>query len=220
MFGIQNGIKSKAISKIRQDARKRLNKRNRRRLKTDRISLIASNCNGAMILHDLGVQFQSPFVNLWMKPDDFIRMLKRLKYYMNCDLMFIKETGIDYPIGMLDDVKLYFMHYKDEDEAKQKFYERRSRIDYDRLYILFTDRDGCTLEHLKEFDKLPYKRKAVFLHEPLPEIKSGIYIKGFENKPSVGMCMAYRGGYKGILQGRKYYDDFDYVRWFNQIESK
>lgn len=215
MFGILNRIKNKISSKIQQISRKRINKRNRKRLKTDKVSLIASNCNGAMILHDLGIKFQSPFVNLWMKPDDFIKMLKRLKYYMDCDLKFVMESGIDYPIGMLDDVKLYFMHYDTEDEAQRKFNERRSRIDYNRIFVLFTDRDGCSIENLKEFDHLPYRKKVVFVHKPLPLIKSSVYIPGFENEGSVGMCMAYQGPYIG----KRYYDYFDYVSWFNDNET-
>ena len=43
----------------------------RKRLVNKDICLIASNCNGAMILHDLRLQFKSPFVNLWLRPKDF-----------------------------------------------------------------------------------------------------------------------------------------------------
>lgn len=54
----------------------------RKRLVNKDICLIASNCNGAMILHDLGLQFKSPFVNLWLRPKDFIKLLSSLREYM------------------------------------------------------------------------------------------------------------------------------------------
>ena len=44
---------------------------NRIRLKNTDVTLIASNCNGCCILHDLGLKFNSPFVNLWVEPSDF-----------------------------------------------------------------------------------------------------------------------------------------------------
>ena len=186
-------------------------KRKRRLLKNHDFSLIASNCNGACILHDLGLKFNSPFVNLWLEPNDFIKMLKSLHHYMSCDIEFIKEEGIDYPIGLLDDVKIYFQHYKNEDEAKLKWKERVARLNYDNLFIMFTNKDGCTLDNLKEFDNLAFAHKVVFVHKPIPSIKSAFYIKGFENHDAVGTLLDYRNPYSV----KKYFDDFDYVNWFN-----
>ena len=87
----------------------------RKRLVNKDICLIASNCNGAMILHDLRLQFKSPFVNLWLRPKDFIKLLSSLREYMGYDLKFTTEEGIEYPVGLLKDIKIYFQHYKTED---------------------------------------------------------------------------------------------------------
>lgn len=46
------------------------------RLKNKEFSLIANNCNGGFILHDLGLQFRSPFVNLYINPNDYIFILE------------------------------------------------------------------------------------------------------------------------------------------------
>ena len=62
--------------KIRRILRKIYNKNVASRLNNNDFSIIASNCNGTFLLHDLGMKFNSPFVNLWMKPDDFIKFLK------------------------------------------------------------------------------------------------------------------------------------------------
>lgn len=191
--------------------RKRFLMKQRQRLINKDICLIASNCNGGTILHDLGLQFKSPFVNLWIKPKDYLKLLKSLPQYMETDIKFISEEGVTYPVGLLDDVKIYFQHYKSEEEAKEKWVERTKRMNYDKLFILFTDRDGCTENDLEDFDHLPYENKAVFVNNPHPNIKSAVYIKGFEKEKSVGMCM----NYKNKLSYKKYYDDFDYVAWFN-----
>ena len=196
---------------MRQSLRNIYNKRLSSKLKNTDFSIIASNCNGAFILHDLGLRFNSPFVNLWLKPDDFIRFLTNIKYYLGCEMTFIREAGISYPIGLLDDVRIYFQHYHSEEEAKEKWLERSKRINLDNLFIMFTDRDGCTYQNLCDFDALPYKNKLVFTHVPYPELKSAFYLKGWEKESSVGDCFEY----KSPLSFKKYYDDFDYISWFN-----
>lgn len=185
-------------------------KAHNQKLESSTISLIASNCNGALILHELDIRFNSPFVNLWIKPKDFIRLLKNFDGYMTKELSETTEDGIDYPIGKLGDVTIYFQHYDSFEQAKEKWNERKTRINKDNLFVLFTDRDGCTYEDLVEYDSLPYN-KVVFTNKPYPEIKSSFYIKGFENLESVGHCYEYMPG-KRI----KYYDQFDYVQWFNK----
>ena len=200
------------MSRINGRLRPFLNKRLRKKMKNTSFSLISSNCNGAFILHDLGLRFNSPFVNLWIKPKDFLKMLHNLKYYMSLDPVEVFEEGINYPIGRLDDIKVYFMHYDSFGDALNKWNERKTRIDYDNLFILFIDKDGCTYDDLLEFDKLPYDKKVVFTNKPYPEIKSAFYIKGFENKNSVGDCY----NFIPFGFGKKYYDQFDYVGWFNK----
>lgn len=186
-------------------------KSKRKKLKNTNFSLISSNCNGATILHDLGLRFNSPFVNLWIKPKDYLKMLGDLENYMKCKLFFIDEPGITYPVALLNDIHIYFQHYKTKEEAETKWNERVKRINYDNIYVLFTDRDGCTFEDLITFDNLDYKNKVVFVNKNLPDIKSSVYIKGFDNEESVGNCMYYQGKYAY----KKYYDQFDYVSWFN-----
>lgn len=200
------------MTKINAFFRKIINKRNIKKLKNTDFSLIASNCNGGFICHDLNLQFRSPFINLWVKPTDFIKYLQNIEHYMKQELRFVSEDGINYPIGLLDDIKIYFQHYKTEQNAKEKWNERTKRIDLNNLFILFTDRDNCTYQNLLDFDRLPLKNKIVFTHKPYPEIKSAVYIKGFEKEVSVGDCFRF----KNKFSGKKIYDQFDYINWFNQ----
>lgn len=199
------------MNRINWRLRRFINYNKRKKLSNTSFSLISSNCNGGFILHDLGVRFNSPFINLWIKPKDFIKILTDLRNFMDMPLIFTYENGIDYPVGLIRDVKIYFMHYDSEAEAEAKWNERKQRIDYDNLFILFNDRDGCTYDDMKAFDKLPFENKVIFTNRPYPDIKSSFYIRGFENQNYVGDCFDYVP--KGL--GKKYYDQFDYVSWFN-----
>lgn len=78
-----------------------------------------------------------------------------------------------------------------------------------------TERDGCTEDDIKNFDALPHKNKVVFVHKPMPEYKSAVYLPGTELDGVDGQWVRPLTSYKGSLTGRRYIDDFDYVSFFN-----
>lgn len=207
----QTLIMGRVRNKLNDKVRIVINHRNRKRLKNHDFSLLANNCNGGFILHDLGMRFNSPFVNLWMRPDEYIKMLSDLKGYLSEELSFIKEDNIDYPVGFLRDARIYFEHYNSEKEAKEKWDERKKRLNYDNLFVLLVDKDGCNNSDLKQFERLPYRNKVIFSNRPHQELRNAFYIKGFENQESIGDCFSFVPN----MIGRKYYDQFDYVEWFN-----
>lgn len=189
----------------------------RKRLKNTDVTIISSNCNGGVISSDLGLPFRSPFVNLFVRASDYIRILSDLRGYMNESLRFVRETDlvygdVSYPTAYLRDAKIYFMHYDSEEEALEAWERRKKRINWDNLYVIFTDRSGCTMEDLKAFDALPYKNKVVFTHIPQPGIKSAYYIRGYENEEKVGILSGWQDETMPI---KRVFDQFDYVGWFN-----
>lgn len=187
-----------------------INRPNRKRLTNTEPTIIASNCNGGFIAHDLNLRFNSPFVNLFLTPKDFICYLKNIEFYQQQNLTFV-QTEKAYPVAKLADITLYFMHYHSEQEAEQKWNERTKRMDLDNLFVMMTERDGCEYQDLIEFDALPFKNKVVFTHKNHPEIKSAVYIQGFENNGMAGDIFEYTS-----LNGKRYYDQFDYVSWLNK----
>ena len=204
---------SKFRSAINKLQRKAINQTYQKRLTNQGMSVISANCVGAFILHDLNQPFNSPFVNLYLDPSDFVRYLQNITFYQAQPLQFI-QTEKPYPVGPLGDLKVHFMHYHSEQEAREKWEARSQRLDLDNLFIMMTDKDGgkgAKYEALQAFDNLAYPNKVVFTHKPYPELKSAFYIKGFENEGEVGDLFTFSG-----WNGEKYYDQFDYVSWFNQ----
>lgn len=203
MFAILRKISNRLFRPV-------INKKLQRRLKNHRMSVIAGNCNGALILHDLNEQFRSPFVNLYLEPADFIRYLQNPRHYQQVELIF-EATDKPYPVGKLDDIRLYFVHYHSEREARDKWIARSARINWDNLFVIMTDRDGCSEQNMADFDALPYENKVIFTHKAYPQFASAYYVRGFENQPEVGDLFEFSGWF-----GKKYYDQFDYVAWFNR----
>ena len=192
--------------------RRLINGYNRLRLKNKEFSLFSSNCNGACICHDLGLRFRSPFVNLYLSAEDYVKFLTAPEAYLESSLKFLDGEEAAYPVAGLKDITIHFVHDSSPEEAEEAWKRRKQRIDWDNLFILMSDKDGCTEELLARFDALPYKNKVVFTHIPRPNVKSAVYIPGFETESEVGNCDAFVS--EG--SGRKYFDAFDYVKWFNE----
>ena len=195
--------------------RRFINLRNRWRLKNKTFSLFSSNCNGGCICHDLNQEFRSPFVNLCLSAEEYMRFLNAPREYLQEPLEFLEDSGKPYPVARLKDIVLHFMHYKTAQEAEDAWRRRTERINWDNLFILMTDKDGCTDEIMRAFDALPYRNKALFTHVPRPDIASAVYIPGFEQESEVGNCDAFVNN----ISGKKYFDYFDYVKWFNKGEG-
>lgn len=161
------------MSKINNCLRHIYNFYLRKKLKNTTFTLISSNCNGGCILRDLGLEFNTPFVNLVVAPADFIKLCGNLEYYLHCELTFIDSTkeGLSYPVGKLDDIKIYFVHYLSEADALSSWDRRRKRVNFNDIFLLFTDRGGCTYDMLKTYDALGYENKVVFCNREYPEIK-------------------------------------------------
>lgn len=121
----------------------RINKKNKRRLLNDEPTLIASNCAGGFIYHWIGLQFQSPFINLFLTPEDFITALEHFDEFINTPVKEYKNSGQDYPVGIAAlGIKIYFMHYKTFEEALAKWDERKKRINKDNLGVMLCNFSG------------------------------------------------------------------------------
>ena len=189
-----------------------INKKNRNKLNNTNFTLIVNNCNGTFLYHDLGLKFNSPFINLSLSAEDFIKYLKNISHYMNSNLEFLKNTNTKYPIGLLDDIKINFVHYETEEIAREKWVERTKRIDTVNLYNILTIDENCDPQILKDFEEIPFKNKIIFTNTEKNKSNSTFYIKNFIMEGS-----APHGYYKFInkLSGKRYYDQFDYIKWFN-----
>lgn len=198
--------------KITRKSRKLIVKMMKRCNKTEHVSIISSNCIGGVLSHDLGLRFESPTVDLYFSANGFLKFVSNLKYYQNVSLdKFEVSHGGGYPIAYIDDVKLDFVHYKSVEECTLKWNERRKRINYDNIRLIFTDRDGMSLNILKQYLALPYKKVVYVSKKEWCLNDECIYIPGFESAGFVGDLTKYAD-----LFGHRYYEKyFDIVRWLN-----
>lgn len=187
----------------------------RRKLKNNNFSLITNNCIGGVICHDLHLKFMSPTVNLYFTNSDFIIFCSNLKEYLSLEVSESKLHNKSFPVGVLSgskgDVYIYFMHYKNFNEAKTKWDERKTRINYDNIFIIM-EAQKASEESLLLFNTIPYENKVILTDGRCPNIPNSFSIEddfyGINYWP--GKLLEYPK--YGL---NRYMDVFDYVYFFN-----
>ncbi len=194
----------------------------KKRLINQDFTIISNNCWGGEVYRDLGLPYKSPFVGLFLFSPCYIRLLNNLKPHLESELTFTsvsryefankqreQEIWEPYPIGLLgDDIEIHFMHYSSAYEAREKWFRRLERINWDerKLFFKFCDRELCTEELIADFNQLDFSNKVCFTSKNYPDFKSNIWIKECSNEP----CVFDGGSLYSVC--RNY---FDVIDWLN-----
>lgn len=170
------------------------------------ISIISNHCWGGYTYHSLRAEFLSPFINMFITQDDYINLLEHFDEYMEEDVVYLKdayETNLkrNYPIGILggSGIKLWFNHYETFEDAKQKWQQRKKRINKNALFIEIQTDDEKILER---FEALTFEHKIAFVPFETTS-KSSVSLKCFselEKKGVAGVANDLAAGFIG------YYD--------------
>lgn len=185
-------------------------------LKNKTPTIICSDCIGGIIYHDLGLRFNSPMINLWMKKEDFVAFVQNLNGYLNAELIEEREKIVDYPVGSLNynqkKIYVYFMHYHTFEQAREKWEERKRRVDLNNIYII-QNILNATDEDVACFDALPYKNKLLISSQNLVGSKNvrvcSLYLR--ENvQPSNILNYCFR------FSCKRWLEEIDYVEFLNR----
>jgi len=146
--------------------------RARKDLKNRTFSIISNNCTAGYIYQHFGIEYKSPTAGLFFHADDYLKICREPHRYFSkepsiiskveskrYDVMEITNRWGDYPIGKVEDIEIYFMHYPNPNEAILKWKNRCKRMNYDNLVFLFTESETSTEEHIREFCSLPIDNK-------------------------------------------------------------
>lgn len=182
-----------------------------RRLKNRNFSIVCSNCVGGFIYHRLHQQFLSPTINCWMNQLDFIKFVKNIHYYIGLELIFV-ESDKPYPVAALDDIHVFFNHSNNESEARRDWEKRKTRINYENLYvILYDNKEGITKKDIYSLRELKCKNLMVFSYSEYPDLD---YVCTMPKPVTGGLSELYFDTDKyGIRTYEKY---FDFVDWLNK----
>lgn len=189
------------------------------RLENKNFVIISRNCWGGQAYQWLGIPYNTPFVGLFLFGPCYMKLLRDFDAYMQMELDFCKtskyeEAYCDYPIGLLGDVEIHFQHYKDKEEAREKWLRRRDRMltftNKDNYFFTICDRRRTSAEDILEFHKMNFKHKLSFSFykiQDLSKIRHIRFIKDPRKKKGVPS--------NGKKRFKLTFLYFDLVKWLN-----
>jgi uncharacterized protein (DUF1919 family) len=185
---------------------------NRLRLRNRNFTLITNTCIGGIIYHELGLQFLSPTINCGIRShEQFFTFCTHLQHYTSLPLTFIQSEW-DYPVAILKgdygDITIYFSHYKNQQQANNKWEQRKKRINWNNIIIVM-DGDNCTDQQIAAFDKIPHLHKVIYTIRPKQSHPSEFPITDSRYQPT--QLLEY-----GLLNNSlRWYELLDIVRFLN-----
>lgn len=185
---------------------------NNKKIKNKDITIISNNCWGGIFYRNNNLEYLSPTLGLFFMAEEYIKFIYNIRYYIEQDITFInieqskykdylKKLNYNSPIGKIDDLEIMFLHYKNEDEAKEKWNRRKKRINWNKIIYKFSDQNMCTYKHLQQFNEFNAKNKICFTTRKYEELDT-IQIKEFEKNENV---------VDDIKKYKKYFDIYKFI---------
>lgn len=211
----------KFLTLVLKILRKLYHRCKRLRLRNRRPTILANNCIGTFIYHDLGLPFLSPTINLTVSHRDFMKFLNHLPEYLESDVYPLEVKGAYYPVGEIrygeESVRLNFVHYASFEESRSKWNARKKRVDPENLFIL-EFKELADPEMIEEFSRLPYPNKRFITNEnpttcDCVEVLDLLNDKDYRRE--TGQLLKYKP--KSI---KRYLDSFDYISFLNRGKQK
>lgn len=201
----------KIFRKVRNEADRYIRKRKYkgRILNTNGYTIISSNCMAGSIYKDFGLPFNSPTIGLFLCGSDFVKLASNLRYYLSLSVEegeYSRWVGkTTYPLGIIDDIEIHFLHYDSFDDAKAKWERRALKVDFDRVYLIMTDRDFTTYEDIRKFSEIETYKKLCFVSKNYEEIPNTVFCQKYEADVQVGVLPLFM----------EYSQYFDVVSWLD-----
>lgn len=118
------------------------------------------------------MQYLTPTIGLGFENEDFIKFLENPDYYYNQDLKPIVEVQkqVNDEWGYYDcscgDIKILFRHFRNVEDAINKWNRRKQRIVKDNIIVKFTYfEDNVDKTLIDRFVNLPYKKLILFVKD-------------------------------------------------------
>lgn len=136
--------------------------------------------------------YASPTVGMYFFTEEYIRFLSDLEKNIYLPFKVINaaesryhdvlhEKGQDHLlVGVLgEDIEIVLMHYRDRDEAIEKWNRRVERVNLDNLIVKLSEMNLCTEDHLRKFCSLPFDKKVLFTAKHHDGLEGQVVVKRY-----------------------------------------
>lgn len=184
--------------------------RMRHKLKNRNFVIIASNCIGGVLLHDLGMRFDTPTINLTIPK--FISFVERYQYYLAIEPKYNEEKSVNYPVFDIDDIEINAIHYSKE-EFLSSWNKRKTRFlkriaDGAEIIVFAADSQMREERAFERFSMLPYRKVAFSAKKR--EDNCVVYLPKYNNCDTVGDLTRYSDVF-GRRVFERYFDCVDFL---------
>lgn len=145
-----------------------------------------------------GLKKCTPTVGLYFFAEEYLEFLRNIKEYTANDIRFIdakdskhadilKNRGqLNVPVGVLGDIEIVFLHYKDAVIAKEKWKRRIDRINWNNIIYKFSYMNGCNERLIDEFESIQGVKKICFVNKPYPQYLDTVLMPYLDTDGQVG----------------------------------
>ena len=205
---------------IREKTNSKLAGGRRKRLERTDFSIISNNCWAGSVYRYFGLPYQSPTAGLYFFGSEYVKFAGDLRRYTSLPIEFIdprdsihyetlKERGeLEKPIGRIDDVEIVFLHYPTPEEAEAKWRRRADRVNWDNLFIKFSQMNECSDQDVSDFDAIAHPNKVCFTAKRRPDVACAAY-----HPASVG-------GGQVLNDTDRFTQGMDLVAWLNREAAR
>ena len=145
---------------------KRTKKRSKKSLKKQ-FCIVTNNCYGTKYYHKNKLQYNTPFIGLFLYSECYIKLLENFNHYIHTKprpCLKSKYGDKKYPVMKIKDIEVHCIHDKNVKESIEKWERRKKRmLPLSKCHIKMCDHDKYVDEYGKRFIKLRFKKKKLFL---------------------------------------------------------
>ena len=176
--------------------------------------VVSNDCWGGEVYRKLGVEYNTPFVGLYVMAPCYLLLLKDL-HVIEREMKFIpiskysycnelrNTSGSRYPIGVLPgNIEIHFQHYGSEEEALSAWCRRIDRMNWDNLCVKFdAGKDLATPDLVEQFAQLNFPAKLCILPSTDVHAPWAVELPDWEQD--------------GVKMFRKFARRFSIIKWLN-----
>lgn len=173
----------------------------------------------------LGIKYNSPTVNSLISRKDFFVFCNNLKEYFSYELEEYKDHQFNYPAGILKsisnlpDVCVYFSHENSFKEAKEKWDRRKTKVNYDNIFVMYDTHMYCEEMDCYEFENFKYKNKVIFIYDKYKKLVKNNFLFNFYNKEKYNPNIFFNQSHNFLFNFFNI-EEFDYITWLNTGKIK
>ena len=125
--------------------------------------IVTNNCYGLEYYKKNNIQYNTPFIGLFLFAPCYIKLLENFEYYIKQKPVECKQSiygNFNYPIGQIYDIEIHFLHYSNINDAINTWERRKIRMDnIFNCIVKMDDRDLYTYDIGEQFINLKYEQK-------------------------------------------------------------